>query len=115
MDTFSEVKVAVLGFFLNIRRTFGEHSENIRRKNSQLLYLLGFAAGKNVSSYFSAFQSLIVRYLNGPSGVAVTLCAAKGSRLVRGSSLGIRHQAGPGAGNWSRRGTALDQGVRGVT
>ena len=39
MDTFSEVKVAVLGFFLNI----GEHSE----KNSQLLYLLGFAAGKN--------------------------------------------------------------------
>ena len=71
------------------------------------------------NSYFSTdvstFQWLIARYLNGPSGVAVTLCAAKGSRLVRGSSLGIRHQAGPGAGNWSRRGTALERGVRGVT
>ena len=40
MDQFSEVRLAVLGFFLNIRR---------RRWNGQILDLLGFAAGKNHS------------------------------------------------------------------
>ena len=40
VDPLSEVRLAVLGFFLNfVRRR--------RRRNGQILDLLGFAAGKN--------------------------------------------------------------------
>ena len=67
------------------------------------------------STDFSTFQWLIARYLNGPSGVAVTPCAAKGNRPAGGSSHGTRHRAEPGVGNWSRRGTALERGARGAT
>ena len=38
VDPLSEVRLAVLGFFLNFVR---------RRRNGQILDLLGFAAGKN--------------------------------------------------------------------
>ena len=39
VDPLSEVRLAVLGFFLNFVRR--------RRRNGQILDLLGFAAGKN--------------------------------------------------------------------
>ena len=42
VDPFSEVRLAVLGFFLNFAR-------RRRRRNGQILDLLGFAAGKKMS------------------------------------------------------------------
>ena len=41
VDPFSEDRLAVLGFFLNFVR------RRRRRRNGQILDLLGFAAGKN--------------------------------------------------------------------
>ena len=41
VDPLSEVRLAVLGFFLNFVR------RRRRRRNGQILDLLGFAAGKN--------------------------------------------------------------------
>ena len=45
VDPLSEVRLAVLGFFLNFVR------RRRRRRNGQILDLLGFAAGKNSQAY----------------------------------------------------------------